>query len=118
MLNGDSGADQAGTAVAGLGDLDGDGVRDIAVGAPGHGSGAGRVYVLYGPVAEGTTELDEADLTLEGEATGGRAGRALAGGSDLDGDGLTDLLIGVPYHSEALVGANIGAVGMVLGRGQ
>jgi hypothetical protein len=118
MLNGDSGADQAGAALAGLGDLDGDGAMDIAVGAPGHGSGAGRVYVLYGPVAEGTTELGEADLILEGEATGGRAGRALAGESDLDGDGLTDLLIGVPYHSEALVGANIGGVGIVLGRGQ
>jgi hypothetical protein len=49
-LDGENAGDRFGAALA-LGDLDGDGVVDLAVGAPGHGNGAGRVYLYFGDLA-------------------------------------------------------------------
>ena len=50
-LTGTSSSDQAGRAVAGVGDLDGDGYGDLLVGAYGEdtgGSAAGAAYILLG----------------------------------------------------------------------
>jgi len=38
-----------GTVIAGVGDINGDGVPDLAVGQPGHNTGRGRIFVLYLP---------------------------------------------------------------------
>ena len=85
----------AGSAVAALGDVDGDGLTDLAVGAPEDdtdGNVSGRAYLLRGPVTTSGA------LGLQDTWSGGRAsvifGSAVAAAGDVDGDGLADVLFG------------------------
>ena len=90
-----------GQGLAAGGDLDRDGLDDVLLGAPNdYNEGAevsGRVYALLG----GTTgTVSAADLpTIQGSDTTGGLGYALAGG-DVDGDGLQDVVAGVPGRSD------------------
>ncbi len=88
------------------GDFDGDGYTDLAVGVPyehWNDPDTGIVQVLYG-TADGLSavgdQLWRQDVTgIEGgEEADDRFGYAVAAG-DFDGDGYTDLAIGVPYES-------------------
>ena len=86
-----------GASVAGLGDLDGDGVPDIAVGAPETGN-AGRVWILF-LRADGTVQDNVAIDDVSGGFDGvldpvDLFGSALAGPGDIDGDGVPDLVVG------------------------
>ncbi len=88
--------DKAGFAVAFVGDMDGDGVGDVAGAAPFHdavASNAGQVLVLSG--ATGSVLLD-----IQGESAGDRFGSALAGAGDIDRDGVPDLIVGAPGVDE------------------
>ncbi|MBX2801679.1 MAG: FG-GAP repeat protein [Myxococcales bacterium] len=92
--------DLTGTSVAGIGDIDGDGHDDVAIGAPGRDEGgedAGAVYVLFGPV-NGSIDLADADFKIVGAAPFDFAGASVAGAGDVDGDGFQDLLVGAPFH--------------------
>jgi astacin (peptidase family M12A)/FG-GAP repeat protein len=85
-------------------DLDGDGIADLVVGAPGskglHTVAAGALYVYHGDSTYGLAPLtayDMASLLLGTPAAGDRFGAAIATG-DVDGDGHRDVVVGAPYR--------------------
>jgi hypothetical protein len=90
---------------AAVGDLDGDGVEDIAAGSPYKEIdgmwGAGRVYVvLGGSLSPGTYDLGaSSDATISGEDYDQIFGHSIASRADYDGDGYDDLVASAPQAS-------------------
>ena len=82
-----------GWAVAALGDVNGDGICDLGVGAPDEDN-VGRAYVYAG--TRGRSQWGYPIWSSKGLVAGGRFGEALGGGGDLNGDGLADFAIGSP----------------------
>lgn len=115
------GSDLFGASVA-LADVDGSGILDVIVGAPSSRGDsqdesvqAGVAYLFHDPVVSGSLSAADADLVL----VGGRQamGPAVPGTGwesfafdlsplgDLDGDGLPDVAISEPFHTDEFGGA-------------
>ena len=98
-------SDDFGSSVAFLGDLDGDGVGDLAVGARGDGAAIrGAVWVLF-LNADGTVKSHQKINDTQGGFTGvldefARFGRSVTYIGDLDDDGVGDLAVGVGVDSD------------------
>jgi hypothetical protein len=111
-----------GAAIADAGDVNGDGVADVVVGAPDASANgraqSGTAYVVFGRGVPGPIDLptDAAGgFSVDGAATGDRLGTAVAGAGDVNGDGLGDLLVGAPGASP-LSRPDAGAAYVVFGR--
>ncbi|MCD6502308.1 FG-GAP repeat protein [bacterium] len=100
---GEKAGDRFGIAVAGCGDLNGDGYDDFAVGADKNDQGgvdAGKVYIFFGG-----KEMDTSpDISLVGERYNDWFGSSIAGGRDLNGDNVPDLLVGASYGGKNYAG--------------
>lgn len=106
-LYGAAAEDNLGSAASAAGDHDGDGLADLVLGASRNdaaGTDAGAVSLFLGPI-EGTWSAADADATWTGEDGSDRAGDALHGGLDVDGDGLADLVVGAYKASSGGEGA-------------
>jgi hypothetical protein len=119
-LHGGGGDDHVGVVVAGAGDVNGDGYDDFIAGNPMGWSDAlpGEAYlVLGGPGGwSGNEPISTADVTFVGEVNGDYAGYSVAGGADVNGDGLDDLMIGAPHYDGPPTDSENGAAYLVLGR--
>jgi len=120
QLNGVDIEDFCGQSVACAGDVNGDGVDDVIVGANGADSvgqanagwlgGAGSSYLVFGrPAGEafpGVLELSALDgingFRLDGVAPLDNSGVSVAAAGDMNGDGMSDLIIGAPNASPGL----------------
>ena len=109
-----SDSDRFGSSVENIGDLDGDGVNDLAVGAKNDddaGTDRGAVHILFmnadGSV-KSTVEIDDDTANGPVLSNGDRFSMSIANMGDLDGNGVIDLAVGATLDSDA--GSKRGAV--------
>ena len=103
-LDGEVAGDRSGRSVSAAGDVNGDGIADLIVGAyqadPSGRSKAGRSYVVFGHSGSwsSSTELSSLDgsngFKLDGEVAGDESGNSISAAGDINGDGVADLIVG------------------------
>jgi hypothetical protein len=123
VLNGVAEGDQSGHSVSTAGDVNGDGIDDLLIGAPKVVSDdihSGASYVVFGASrlgSGGTLELSALDgsngFVLNGVAARDYSGGSVSAAGDINGDGIDDLLIGA--QGVALNGEHSGASYVVFG---
>ncbi len=119
VINGIDPVDRSGSSISGAGDVNGDGLDDVIVGAPGADVGfysyAGESYVVFGK-ADGTP-IDLFDVV---GGNGGfvisgiqayTSGHSVSGAGDVNGDWLADVIVGAPF-----TGSNAGESYVVFGK--
>ena len=100
-LNGINEFDLSGRSVSSAGDINGDGIDDLIIGAPGAGIG-GQGYVVFGSPGGFPASLELADLNgsngfaLNGINQYDGSGNSVSGAGDINGDGIDDLIVGAP----------------------
>jgi len=101
--------DQYGISVANLGDLNGDGVQDLAVGASGDSDGVLHIHFLNkdGSI-QSSVEINGATTNGPSLATGDDYGASVVNLGDLDSDGVVDIAVGARFDDTGA--ANAGAV--------
>jgi hypothetical protein len=98
IIQGDAANDRAGSSVSNAGDVNGDGIDDLIIGA----RYSGAAYVVYGRAdsTRGTVDLTNLSATRGFEIQGGnssfRVGSSVSSAGDVNGDGVDDLIVGAP----------------------
>lgn len=107
VINGIESGDYSGFSISAAGDMNGDGVDDIIIGAyradsDGIQNFKGASYVVFGNSSGFTASLDLAALdgtngfVINGVASTVYSGLAVSTAGDINGDGIDDILIGAP----------------------
>lgn len=101
VINGEGSDNRFGESVSGAGDVNGDGLDDVVIGASGVDSESGRGYVVFGRVE--TTPISAVQLVsgmggfiLIAENDNDHVGVSVSGAGDVNHDGLDDVIVGAP----------------------
>ena len=107
VVDGAADNDMSGWSVAAVGDVNGDGLDDLIIGAPGGETSNGKSYVVFGKSSADAVDLaaiEAGDSTLgfliQGGSTDLKSGSSVSGVGDVNGDGLADLLIGTNFADD------------------
>lgn len=106
-LEGGVSGDNAGSSVSALGDINGDGIDDIIVGAPDAGNDHdGAAYVIFGKTSgfDGAYNLDALGsdgFKISGTAADDKVGTSVGGQGDINGDGINDIILGSPQSASS-----------------
>ncbi len=102
--------DLTGRSVASAGDVNGDGIDDLivgATGADGPGTNSGAAYVVFGHAGVFAAAIDPSTLDgsngfrLSGNGDNSHAGTSVSRAGDFNGDGIDDLIVGAPQDGPA-----------------
>jgi hypothetical protein len=105
VINGVSADDASGTSVSAAGDINGDGIDDLIIGAPYATDYTGASYVVFGSdqVGAGTLDLSSLNGTngfvINGVSAGDESGTSVSAAGDINVDGMDDFVIGAPLAS-------------------
>lgn len=121
--------DKFGQSVSSAGDINGDGIDDIIIGAPGvevftdattFHAGAGEAYVIFGsntsfPPVIYSNELNQTNgFVIQGGFTNDEFGHSVSYAGDVNNDGISDVIIGAPL-AEASNHMNAGKAYVIFG---
>ncbi|MFB2935939.1 choice-of-anchor Q domain-containing protein [Aerosakkonemataceae cyanobacterium BLCC-F154] len=107
-INGINPDDNLGVSVSSAGDVNGDGIDDLIIGADQadpNGDNSGQTYVVFGQRGTFSPNLNLADLNgsngfaLNGINPGDNSGGSVSGAGDVNADGIDDLIIGARLAS-------------------
>jgi hypothetical protein len=122
VINAATSGEEVGISVSAAGDMNGDGLADLYVGAPRSTNVSGRAYVVFGKASTAAVSLSS--ITSAANSTGfylagastSAAGAGIAGLGDVNGDGLSDLAYGFPQYDVASGPRDAGRSIIVFGR--
>jgi hypothetical protein len=121
VINGQCVNDQVGYSVSSAGDVNGDGLADLLIGAKNEANSAGRSYVVFGKAS--TTAVDLAAVAggtggfvINAQVAGQSVGLTVSSLGDVNGDGLSDMIVGAPYSPTAAGTRNGGRSYVVFGK--
>ncbi|MBE9006066.1 FG-GAP repeat protein [Fortiea sp. LEGE XX443] len=130
VINGIDEGDSSGISVSNAGDINGDGIDDLIIGAfgadPNGQDRAGESYVVFGSTSGFSSSLNLSDLdgsngfVINGIDAGDRSGGSVSSAGDINGDGIDDLIIGAfgaDLNSQSFAGASYVVFGSSSGFG-